>query len=275
MAEAATPAVAGVVAFGAFADALAARLDLDAEGWAPADPLQGRLGWDSLCVVEVLTWLDDLGVDLPDELVPELRTLADLHHYVVTIGTRPRAGGGHRRRPLVGRRVRLEPLAPEHEPVAHELFTQGTHLTRYRLRGATPSPEAFRRLLWDRTLAQLVVVHAAGVAGVVTALEPDLRNGHVHVAVVVASGAPPGIGVEGLALLVEHLFAEFPLRKVYAEVLGPNLDAFATGVGRLFEVEGRLTAHEYLDGAFHDMVVLALTRERWAAVVDRLLGPPA
>lgn len=76
-----------------------------------------------------------------------------------------------------------------------------------------------------------------------------------------------------VALLIEHLFAEFDLRKVYAEVMGPNLDAFGSGAGRLFAVEGRLIEHEFHDGRYHDMVVLAVTRERWDAHVGELLGP--
>jgi RimJ/RimL family protein N-acetyltransferase/acyl carrier protein len=272
MADARATAVAGVRAFPDFVEVLSARLDLEPDGWAPDDGLD-RLGWDSLRVAEVLTWLDDLGIRLPDDLVPELRTLADLHHYVVTIGTRPAEAAPHRRRPLVGRRVRLVALAPEHHGAALDLYTRGDHLTRYRLRGATPSPDGFHRALWDRALAQFVVVHDGRVVGVVSAYEPDLRNRHVHVAVVAAEDAPAGVGVEGLALLVDHLFREFDLRKVYAEVLAPNLAAFGSGVGRLFVVEGRLTEHEYLDGRYHDMVVLALGRSRWEATVDRILGP--
>lgn len=268
-------AVAGLEPFDAFAAALGRRLARLADGWAPNDLLADRLAWDSLRVLEVLGWLRELGIELPEELVGELRTLGDLHHYVVTIGSRVEAGAPPPRRPLEGPRVRLVPLTAQYEGEALALYTSGSHLTRYRLRGATPSPEQFRQALWDRVLAQFVVVGDGRVLGLVSAFQADFRNGHVHIAVVARPEAPPGTGLEGTALLVEHLFSEFDLRKVYAEVMAPNGDAFASGTGRLFVIEGRLTEHEYLDGEYHDMLVMAITRERWAAHVDGILGPPA
>ena len=265
--------VAALEGFDAFAAALGGRLARPADGWEPNDLLVDRLAWDSLRVLEVLGWLRELGVELPEELVGELRTLGDLHHYVVTIGGRGEAGPRPPRQPLVGARVRLVPLTAQHEGEALALYTSGTHLTRYRLRGATPSPEAFRHALWDRVLAQFVVMGEGRVLGLVSAFQADLRNRHAHIAVVARPDAPPGTGMEGTALLLEHLFAEFDLRKVYAEVMVPNGEAFGSGAGRIFVVEGRLTDHEYLDGGYHDRLVMAISRERWARHVDQLLGP--
>lgn len=262
-----------LLAFADFAPALGRRLGRQADGWEPNDLLDDRLDWDSLRVLEVLTWLRELGVELPEELVAELRTLGDLHHYVVTVGSRDEGSGRRPRQPLVGPRVRLVPLTPQLQGEVMALYIEGDHFTRYRLRGVTPSPEGFHHALWDRTLIQFVAVAGRRVEALVSAYEADLRNRHAHIAVVARSDAAPGVGMEATALLVEHLFAEFDLRKLYAEVLAPNMAAFASGAGRHFEVEGRLTAHEYLDGRYEDMVVMAITRERWAAHVDDLLGP--
>ncbi|HEX7135764.1 MAG TPA: hypothetical protein VF228_24510 [Iamia sp.] len=266
-------AVAALEPFEAFASAVGRRLARPADGWEPNDLLVDRLAWDSLRVLEVLGWLRELGIELPEELVGELRTLGDLHHYVVTIGSRVEATPPPPRTPLVGPRVRLEPLTAQYEGEALALYTAGSHLTRYRLRGATPSPEAFRQTLWDRVLAQFVVIGEGKVLGLVSAFQPDFRNRHAHIAVVARPDAPPGAGMEGTALLLEHLFSEFDLRKVYAEIMAPNGEAFASGAGRVFVIEGRLTEHEFLDGAFHDMLVMAISRDRWAAHVDQLLGP--
>ncbi len=267
--------IADLEAFDAFAIVLGRRLVRPVEGWQPNDLLVDRLAWDSLRVLEVLAWLREMGIELPEELVGELRTLGDLHHYVVTIGGRLGADAPPPpvRHPLVGPRVRLVPLTIQHEAEALSLYTTGSHLTRYRLRGATPSPESFRQALWERVLAQFVVVCDGKIIGLVSAFQPDFRNGHAHIAVVARPDAPPGTGMEGVSLLIEHLFAEFDLRKVYAEVMAPNAGAFGSGVGRVFVVEGRLTGHEYLEGEYHDMLVMAISRERWAENVDRLLGP--
>lgn len=266
-------AVAALEPFDAFATAVGQRLARPVDGWAPNDLLVDRLAWDSLRILEVLGWLRELGIELPEELIGELRTLGDLHHYVVTIGGRVEEAAPPPRQPLVGPRVRLIPLTAQHEAQALALYTTGSHLTRYRLRGATPSPEAFRQALWDRVLAQFVIAAADKVVGLVSAFQADMRNRHAHIAVVAHPEAPPGVGMEGTALLIEHLFTEFDLRKVYAEVMAPNGETFLSGAGRVFEVEGRLTAHEYLDGQYHDMLVMAISRERWSAHVDRLLGP--
>lgn len=271
----AAPDLAPLIAFSGFAAALARRMGRTPEGWSAGDTLADRLTWDSLRALEVLAWLREVGVELPEELVGELRTLGDLHHYVVTIGTRGEAGPPSPRRPLVGARVRLTPVAQQHQGDVAALYLHGEHLTRYRMRGVTPSPEAFHHALWDRVLAQFVALDGARVVALVSAFEADMRNRHVHIAVVARPDAGAGVGMEAVALLIEHLFAEFDLRKVYAEVLGPNLEAFASGAGRVFEVEGRLVGHEFHQGEYHDMVVMAITRERWATHVDRLLGPSA
>ena len=44
--------------------------------------LADDLGWDSLTMLEALAILDGYGVQLPDDLIGELRTLGDLHHYL-------------------------------------------------------------------------------------------------------------------------------------------------------------------------------------------------
>lgn len=263
----------GAAAFAAFARSLAADLDLDPEGWAPDDLLTDRLGWDSLVAVEVVAWLEDRDVRLPPELLEELRTLGDLHHYATGLagGAGP-AGPPGPRPPRQGRRVALVPLTGINPGEALEMYTQGENLVRFRLRGATPSPEAFGRLLWERVLCQFGVVQDGRVVGIVSAFEADMRNRHVHVAVVTRDDAPKGAGMEGLVLLFDHLFAQFDLRKVYAEVLEPNSAAFLSGLGRLAAVEGRLVEHEFLGGRYHDLLVIAVTRARWEAHAERLLG---
>jgi acyl carrier protein len=68
-------------AHASFADLLGAHVGLDLSGADPASLLREELGFDSLAMAEALVLLADRGVHLPDELVPEIRTLADLCHY--------------------------------------------------------------------------------------------------------------------------------------------------------------------------------------------------
>lgn len=258
-----------------FATALGGRLDLDGGRWHDSDLLVDTVGWDSLVAVEVVAWLEELGIRLPDELLAELRTLGDLHHYTRTLapGRSEAPVGPAPRVARQGRRVRLVPLTGAHQAEALDLFTRGSNLTQFRFRGTTPSPESFARLLWDRVLCQFAVSEEGRMVALVSAFEADMRNRHVHVAVVSRPDAPPGMGLEGLALLIEHLFAEFDFRKVYAEVMEPNAAAFRSGLERVVAVEGRLVDHEYMAGDYQDMLILSITRERWEAHADRLFGP--
>jgi RimJ/RimL family protein N-acetyltransferase len=203
-------------------------------------------------------------VVLPEELLPELITVGDLYHYAQAPGPRSAPPG-----PAPFRRGVLELLGPADEAAAFSLMSRGEHLTRFRLRGTTPSPETFHHHLWDRVLVQFAVRYSPGspMIGLVTAFDPDLRNRHVHLAAV-ASEASLGTGLVASAAMhtVDYLFREFDLRKVYAEALASNLEQFASGTGRYFEVQGRLTGHEFIDGRYEDVVILATTRARWAAL---------
>lgn len=259
--------------FDDFARALGERLEFDGAGWAEGDRLVDAIGWDSLVAVEVVAWLEEHGIRLPDDLLAELRTLGDVYHYTRTLAPAAAPPAPVHRVPLHGHRVRLVPLTGAHQAEALDLFTRGENLNQFRFRGTTPSPESFVRLLWDRVLCQFAVAEEGRMVALVSAFEADMRNRHVHVAVVSRPDAPPGVGLEGLALLIEHLFTEFDFRKIYAEVMEPNAAAFHSGLDRVVEVEGRLVDHEYMGGDYQDMLILSVTRERWEAHADRLFGP--
>jgi len=74
-----------------FADLLGDHVGLDLSGADPGSLLREELGFDSLAMAEALVLLADRGVHLPDELLPEVRTLGDLCHYA---GVAETAAGG-------------------------------------------------------------------------------------------------------------------------------------------------------------------------------------
>jgi RimJ/RimL family protein N-acetyltransferase len=166
---------------------------------------------------------------------------------------------------LGGHTVTIRPVEARDFDFLFRLFTTGDHLVRYRLRGVTPSPDAFVRFLWEQTLAQFIVETPEGrPVGVVSSYEPDFRNRYVYVAACsTAEFETTGLVLEGMALLVSYLFATFDFRKVYAESLEANFAQFAFGEGRLFEVEGRMKEHEYINGRYQDFVLLAIYRDAW------------
>lgn len=236
-------------------------LDVDAR-------LGDDLPWDSLDMVAALALLDDHGVHLPDELPGELRTLGDLYHYLdVLWGSSPPP----ERDQFHGPNVHLIPVNGGHADYLHQLCTVGDHLTHFRLRGMTPSPDAFHRFIWERSVAQFIVATESTAVGWVSSFEPDFRNRHMHIAAVAdPEHEASGLVAEGAALLVSYLFTQFDVRKVYAETLAVNFERFCSGQRWMFEVEGRLVDHEYLDGEYHDFLTLAAHREPWRQVHRRL-----
>jgi RimJ/RimL family protein N-acetyltransferase len=148
------------------------------------------------------------------------------------------------------------------------LEASGEDLLRYRHRGATVAPEAFPAALWNGVLAQFCVgLRASGATvGVVAAYGADFRNGHAKVARILAPEARrSGAGAEAFLVFFDLLFESFPLRKLYLEVLGPNLAQFASY--RRFPVveDGRLRAHELVGEQAWDLHVLAVHRRDWVA----------
>jgi hypothetical protein len=146
--------------------------------------------------------------------------------------------------------------------------TSGAEVGRGGLEGATPAFEEWLRQRWAGTLARFVVLRAAdhGRLGLVSLFNADMRNGHAHLALAsFDSTSPSPLVMMGCGLLIEHAFASWPLHKLYLDVAGYNLDRFSSGVGKLFEPEGRLTKHHYLDGRHWDHHILALSKERWGA----------
>jgi RimJ/RimL family protein N-acetyltransferase len=133
-------------------------------------------------------------------------------------------------------------------------------------------PQAFADGLWQGVDAQFVAVHHTTGAPVVWFVLYGLNRRDQHAKVAVhgwpAYLATPALW-EGVFLGCRHAFANWPLRRLYAEVREFNLTQFASGVGTLFEVEGRLREHAFHDGHWYDQFVLTCTADRFAQVAAR------
>jgi RimJ/RimL family protein N-acetyltransferase len=175
---------------------------------------------------------------------------------------------------LQGPTVRIRPVDARDYDFLFTLYSDGDHLVRYRLRGRTPSPDAFVHHLWEQVLAQFIVETGEGrPVGIVSSYEPDFRNRRVHIAAcAVAEFEMTGLVLEGVALLVSYLFETFDLRKICAETLEPSFAQFALGEGRIFDVEGRLREHEYVQGRYQDLLLLAVFRDSWRHTHLRIFG---
>lgn len=167
---------------------------------------------------------------------------------------------------LRGRRVLLRAVLPADFEFLYRLNLESDIAVRWRHRGATPSPEQFIATLWQGVVAQYIIEELATSQpiGQVYLHRVDTGNATGYAAVaVLGSFARRGFALEAGGLFLDHVFKVWNLRKIYAESLDFNYSNFATGAGRYFREEGRLGEHEYHDGRYWDLVILALYREEW------------
>src|SRR5438105_2978373 len=131
--------------------------------------------------------------------------------------------------PLETRHIRLRAPNPTDAGWLHNASLTGDVLFDWRFRGATVSPEAFQRSLWQNVLTQFIVDGARSTRrpiGLVSAYNADLHGGTAYFAV---TAFPPfldsGLAIEGGLLFLNYLFTTWRLRKVY-------IDTTATALSR-------------------------------------------
>jgi RimJ/RimL family protein N-acetyltransferase len=175
---------------------------------------------------------------------------------------------------LVGRRITLLPVVPDHYQFLYELATSEEIGFRWRYGGQIPQYETFVQQMWSGVLTQFLITQTESGRGLglTVAYNADLRNGHAYIAAVIdPREAVPGGGVEANALFLDYLFATWNFRKLYAEVLEFNLVQFSSGLGNAFREEGVLRAHHYYAGRFWDQHLVAYYRETWETEGTRIL----
>jgi RimJ/RimL family protein N-acetyltransferase len=165
---------------------------------------------------------------------------------------------------LVGRRFSLKPLTPEHHRAIYQMHLAEDAAFRWRYHGATPTWETFEATLNANVLVQFIVIanqEPTKPMGLVTAYNPNLQDGTVSAGILGSASMGAGV-LEGFILLVGYLFDVWPLRKVYVEAPEYNVGSFASAIsaGFLYE-EGRLRAHRYYQGRYHDHITWTIYRE--------------
>ena len=167
---------------------------------------------------------------------------------------------------LKGHRVNLRPLAPPDYEWLYVLSSLPEVSSRWRFRGSTPSPEVFRAALWSNCDVQLIVEAAdgSGPLGLLQLVDRDDRSGYAGVNMILRPDfMRRGWPFEGIAIFVEYVFRCWALRKLYFHTVSFNATQFQSAIGTLLTEEGRLRDHEYHDGKYFDLLILALYRETW------------
>jgi RimJ/RimL family protein N-acetyltransferase len=169
---------------------------------------------------------------------------------------------------LCGATTRLRPMRPEDLELLYGMATDGPTGFRWRYRGAVPDRTEFVRDLANGVLVQFMVERRATrqPVGMVSAYGASQRDGWAYLAAVShPTFRRSGAVVDGLATLTDYLFAGWPFRKLYLEVLGYNTGQFGSVLHAVAEEEGRLRGHVFHAGRYWDVVTAAIYRERWQA----------
>jgi RimJ/RimL family protein N-acetyltransferase len=112
----------------------------------------------------------------------------------------------------------------------------------------------------------------------VSLASPDFENGYAYLSVVATEQARrSGLAIEAAGLAIDYGFRAWPFRKIYAQVLETSYPQFESGIGRYWVEEGRLRSHQFYEGAFRDLITLAMYPEHRDAIVGTLLrlGAPS
>jgi hypothetical protein len=169
----------------------------------------------------------------------------------------------------------LRSVGPEDYQALRGLETSSDMSTRWRLRGQTPSPEQWAQSLWNGVLAQFIVMETktSKPMGLVAVYRPNFQEGHAYL----AAGRfdlneQTPVMIFGVAMFLEYVFSCWDFRKLYMELPEFNYPQFQSGLGKFFEVEGRLRDHTFGSGRYWDELTLALYRDRWREQGSRLIG---
>jgi acyl carrier protein len=83
----------GVWSFGEFWARASNAIGIDQVGVDPKSSLRAELDLDSLHMAELVVFMDELGCELPEDLIPVLETAGDVYdHYVTRITAEARRG---------------------------------------------------------------------------------------------------------------------------------------------------------------------------------------
>lgn len=138
---------------------------------------------------------------------------------------------------------------------------------RWRHRGVVASPEDYGRYLWAGVLSQYLVVRRRDYErlGIVSLFNADTQNGHAEVSVARFSKTPSRDFLEAVAGFLDHVFDNWPFRKLYFHVAEFNLSQLSSGIGHYFQIEGRLLDYIWAGDRYYDLVIMAMDRAAWTS----------
>lgn len=237
----------------------------------PSMSLSSLEGFGSFDRVALRRAMNLLLPNAPPGLVDSIDTLGELFQWGQTLGGA--AGDTNANRAsLATDRIRLRSVEQDDLPVLYAAAIDPQSGYRWRYRGATPSPTAFQETMYHGTLTQLMVEDRSGAAhGLVAAYNANIDLGHCYLGFYrVRSGvASQGEMTEGFCLFLDYIFRTWPFKKIYCELPEYSL-GFVTGYDAdIVKQEGCFVDHYYHDGAFHDLITIAIYRDPFLNLANR------
>ena len=170
-------------------------------------------------------------------------------------------------RTLKGRSLELQEFQKEHLPVLFSWRTRDDFMSLCSTRRNLVSLDEFRLELEydfkkDRHL-QFLIKKEEEYIGTLYSYNLNRTDGHVFVTVYL----PPlwrgmGYGAEAMIIFLDHLFREYDLHKIYADVYSYNRKSLRALISGGFIEEGRFREHRLHLNERHDLIRLALFRSR-------------
>jgi RimJ/RimL family protein N-acetyltransferase len=178
-----------------------------------------------------------------------------------------------RAKKLLGERIELRRHARENYRLYGEWYGD-PEIWRLTSWAASPlSPSAVERLFEDREHSPTddsFAIHLKGEEepiGVISLMNISEANDSAELSVIV--GHPEdrhqGYGAEAIALILRYGFEDLGLNRVGLSVFEFNKDAISTYEKLGFRKEGRLRKAVKRDDAFHDAILMGISRSEWEA----------
>lgn len=176
---------------------------------------------------------------------------------------------------LVGERVTLRPVGPEHVEGLLELVTDAEVR---RLTGSRAGVGREPATMWYATRADhaerldLAICHEDEYVGevVINELDADNLSCNLRIALIGSRVFGKGFGTEALRLVLGHVFSTTPLNRVSLGVYDFNERARRVYEKVGFVVEGVLRDALLWEGEWHDEIVMSVLRREWVTTKSEI-----